>query len=267
MKQNKGPKRAAYAENFERSLDWGLSALTCWRPKALIKGHCKKLCAIDPYFSLDILVLESMMGDQGAGLIKMQFDKILKESQNEPGDLGGRINKLLDDNVMRWTRTAIRHELACGKDMVDRMLSDEVIMKGDGTSTPWLSSVLKSLELYICFDKKAPGQDATSPSSSSSSSSEVKRGQPALAHRLEEVAKIKDKTMEMLLPFACWRHLLSASENERVSKWRAELLKEGAVAPAPKKAESKKAPKKRKTVSSAEDVDAAALALLGIKSM
>ena len=238
--------------------------MKCMVPQALLRGHSKKLCGIDPYFHLDMLVLESMMGDQGAGLLKKRFMDVLKESEAAPDQLCARISRLLTPEVLKWTRAAVKNELMCAQDMAQRMVADEVVLRGDGQSTPWLTSVVKALENYISFPPSGSGGGAASASSTDA----TVRGHTALVRRFDDVSKKKERTMEMLLPFSVWRHLLSAEQDTKVSQWRAELLKAGSAPPAAThKPESKKAPKKsRKSVASADDVDAAALALLGLRA-
>ena len=202
------------------------------------------------------------MGDQGAEIVKGQFMKLLEENLESPEKLAGAMATLLTGEAVKWLRTPVQHELQCARDMAERMLASEVILRSDGQATPWLTGVLKALEQFISFDT------GSTPGGSASASSAVKsRGQKALSMKFEEVAKMKDRSMDSLLLLTCWRHLLSTEQSETLSRWRSELLKAGAAVSVPLKAESKKAPKKnKKAVATAEDVDEAALALLGLRS-
>ena len=232
--------------------------------EALLHGHAKKLNGIDAYFHLDMAVLEEMMGDQGAEIVKGRFMELLDKNLTASEKLADAIGKLLDGDGMKWLRTPVKHELQCAREMVERMLASEVILRSDGQATPWLTSVLKSLERFICFDPLAKNGGSGSASSAAPA---VTRGYDALMKRFEEVAKMKERSMDALLPFTCWRHLLSSEQSETVSQWRLDLLKEGAAVPVAQKAESRKPPKKnKKSVAGADEVDAAALALLGLRA-
>ena len=203
------------------------------------------------------------MGDQGAGKMQDMFLALLDEYVRKPEQLSHAMDKLLSEEALKWCRLSVRNELLVAKDMTERMLAKESVMGAQCQTTTWLTTVLKTLERYICFEPVGAQPGA----GSSSDGAAVLRGHEALQKRYDEMMTMKERKMDMLLPFQVWKHLLSQQQQEQILQWRSELLKQGGVIAKPQRVESKKAPKKnKKTVASAEDVDAAALALLGLRS-
>ena len=231
--------------------------------EALLKSHAKKFASMDPYFSLDALILEAMMGEQGAELLKAKLLETVKTCEAHPETLQEEVTKLLDKQRLKWCRESVRSEVECARDMLQRMLASESVVRSEAPTTAWLTSVLKAMEMYIKFSPAAGG------SAASTDTTQLK-GLPALTKMYDMLVQQPPSTLDKLQVFTTWRHLLSAEQSDKVAAWRSGLLKQGAVAPTAVKTTSvavpKKPSKRKAATTSAEDIDAAALALLGLKS-
>ena len=229
--------------------------------EAILRGHAKKFSTMDPYFVLDTLILEKMLGEAGETMLKAKVLDVVTECESHPQDLQSQINALLGGQRLKWCRECVRSEVTCAKEMMERMLSSQPVVRSDGASTAWLTRVLKELESYIKYKPGGAG--------SASSTDKELTGMAALTAKYEKLVKEPPKTLEPLQVFSVWRHLLSAAQAEKVSSWRSALLKSGAAAPAAVKSDSAPVPKrpaKKKGGSVVDDIDSAALALLGLKS-
>ena len=228
--------------------------------EVLCRLHGKKINRLDPWFSLDVKLLEYVTGPEGSSHLMNKFmaQCIASLEKDLSIDKALEASKALRASALfKWAAADTQSKVQAGHDMLVCVANMQPLPLGRNDD-PWIAQVFANLVWFVKF---ATTSSAASAAADAAPQKQYLRGFEGLRAMWLHAQKEKECDVELLKTIATYRHLLAGEEQLKLDEMIASRFKaakcrksliDGAVPPPAKK--GKKAKKKQSVQEVLDDV-------------
>ena len=183
------------------------------------------MLGLDEWWEIDATFMHWLLGEDSAAGIKQAWaTRCTSVGQVANLDMAMTNSKELLLTASRFACHATRCELGVCDKMLANLKAGDKLMATTAVSQ-WVMQMATALEDYIVWRAPNGGGSGSASASAPASESEELRGHAAFTAMMAAYEKSPPKALEDLKWCSVFRHKLSASQLQMVSKWRDDLMK------------------------------------------